>query len=709
VSGVGPALAAAVALTTSLAVLPAHAARTQIWSENASALNQGEADGIAITRSGKLFLAPRLEPFSRETVPGQALHVWSLVADRRNNIYLGTGPDGRILKFDPTGKQRSFFATREPMVTALAVAPNGDLLAGTAPGGKIYRIDPDGSGEVWIDSEHRYIWSLAVTPDGTVYASTGDRGTILKISRSGRAVPFFESDELHIVSLLPLDDGTLLAGGAGRGLVYKIDAEGNALVLYDDDLPEVTALATEPDGSVLAALVAPPGVDVKPPALRIRLPDGGEIGLTSEAIGGGDEDPGTTLHGVIEGLPPADAASQVSTRGRIVRIDPAGRATVIWRSTHATPFAMATDHNGTTLFGTGEPARLYRVEPDEDTALLATLPEGQLTGLLPLGDAVLIATSNPPATYRLDDGPAESGVFISRAFDAGGPARWGSIRWTVEPESARAEVYTRTGTSRRPDSSWSAWSPALTDPSGGAVVNPDGRYLQWRVRLAGAQSVATRLSSVSVVYEPHNRPPTIHSLRVDGDSSVVKDEATFRWSASDPDKDPVEVTLEYRPRGGGDWSPLVGSDEASDTTSNDRRVWNTEQIGEGAYEIRAVINDHSANHPGRGARVLHQRGLTVTVDRTPPELTMVVSEGTLDVSVVDALSAVKRLEILENERVRFSARPVDGICDSPQETFRFTLPETGDDGDRTGWSLRAVDAAGNSVVSELGPQGGGNE
>ena len=33
----------------------------------------------------------------------------------------------------------------------------------------------------------------------------------------------------------------------------------------------------EPDGSVLAALVAPPGVDAKPPALRIRLPDGGEI------------------------------------------------------------------------------------------------------------------------------------------------------------------------------------------------------------------------------------------------------------------------------------------------------------------------------------------------------------------------------------------------------------------------------------------------
>ena len=88
---------------------------------------------------------------------------------------------------------------------------------------------------------------------------------------------------------------------------------------------------------------------------------------------------------------------------------------------------------------------------------------------------------------------------------------------------------------------------------------------------------------------------------------------------------------------------------------------------------------------------------------------MVVSDERLDVSVVDALSAVARLEILENDRVRFSARPVDGICDSPQETFRFTLPETGDDGDRSGWSLRAVDAAGNSVVSELDPQGGGTE
>ena len=46
----------------------------------AASFDACEADGIAITHSGKLFLAPRLEPLSTDTVPGQALHVWSLVA-----------------------------------------------------------------------------------------------------------------------------------------------------------------------------------------------------------------------------------------------------------------------------------------------------------------------------------------------------------------------------------------------------------------------------------------------------------------------------------------------------------------------------------------------------------------------------------------------------------------------------------------------------
>jgi hypothetical protein len=680
--------------------LPVEAGRTRSWIENPADLQTGEADGVAITRNGKLFLAPRLSRLNEEFDGGLTDHVWSIASDSRDNIYLGTGPEGRILRVDPSGRQRTHFTAPEPMVTALAFNENGELLAATAPGGKIYRISEAGDGELWAETEQRYVWAIAVAGDGTIYAATGESGTIRKIGNDGRSSVFFESDELHIRTLLPLADGSVLAGGASRGLIYRVDADGNALVLYDDDLPEVVSLAVETDGSVVAALIAAPDVASKVPAVRIRLPDGQQVGLPGSGVSTtNDEQTQATIHGVIEGLPDSEDSTRSSIRGRVVRIAPDGEKTTLWRSVEASPYAMTRDGRGNLLFGAGEPGRLYRIEPEDDVALLATLPEAQVTGLLATGRTVLVATSNPATAYRLEEQGPESGVFLSRVFDAGGPARWGSIRWRVEPVAGRAELYTRTGNSETPGPSWSAWSPALTDARGSAIVNPDGRFLQWRVRLAGSESASSRLSAVTVLYEPHNRAPSIHNLRLDGESRAVSDEATLRWNSSDPDRDRVDVEFEYRALDTGDWVAMVqDTDGAEGDSSDNRRVWKTGDLAEGRYEIRAIASDHAANHPGEGRRVTHRKALSIVVDRSPPELTVRrLGGGQYEVAVVDGHSDVGRLELMNAERLQFSARPVDGLCDSPRETFRFELP-----GDAGGdWSVRVLDAAGNAVEAPI--------
>lgn len=691
--------AIALALAAVAAVAGAGAVRaggTLTWSEAPADLAQGRADGLGLSDRGRLFLAPRIERSGRRSPAGPA-HVWALVGDRDGNLYLGTGPDGQVLKIAHGGAVTELFASAAPLVSALAVMPDGRLVAAANPGGLIYRVETDGTVEPWTIVDEAYVWALAAGPDGSVYAGTGERGRVVRIDRSGNTETVFDSEESHIVSLLPLDDGGLLAGGSGRGLVYRIDDEGHALVLHDDELPEAVSLALGRDGEVYVAFQAWPEAETRQPAVRLRLPDGVEVGATDEASGMLEEGRGPTLRGTIEGLPRTEAPPAPRTRGRVVRIDADGGASELWSSTTEAPFCLELDGAGRLLFGTGEPARLYRVEADGDIARLARFDEAQLTGLLRTGRSVVLAASNPAKTYLLQAEVSEFGVYLSRPFDAGGLARWGSIRWIVDEPSGRTELYTRTGNSREPDTTWSAWSPAITDPTGGVVVNPEGRYLQWRLRQIGGRA-ETRLHGVTVQYEPYNRAPELRDFRKHSRGEASVEALTFVASTRDADGDTVEILLQYRPAGAQIWASAATVDvprPVGDPADwRDAEIaWTTAAVQEGTYDVMARAGDQPSNAPGEALESATTPTLRVVVDRTPPRIEIESGlDGALLVRLDDGYSDIRRLELLERGRVRFMLRPEDGICDSGSESFRFRLPaEPGP------WSLRGVDAAGNGV------------
>lgn len=683
-------------------VAPRAWARTATYTASARDLEEGTADGVALSSRGTMFPAPHLVRVGPPRLPSEPGQIWSIVADSAGNLYLGTGPEGYVLKLTPNGKPSLYYRTEEPLVTALAIDADGALLAGTAPGGRIYRIGREGQGAVWSETGERYVWSLATRADGTVYAGTGERGIVLRIGRSGSAEPLFDGDDAHVVSLSGWTDGSLLAGGAGRGLVHRIDPSGTARVLLQTDFPEVTALVGEADGSVLAALAGAAAPDYQPPAVMIQLPDGSGVGPSSESLGTLEDENGPVLRGFIEGLPGAGLAPADRQSGGIVRVRPDGRVESLWDSRGATPFCVLPDQAGRVLFGTGEPARLYRVDGTDDVALLATLPEAQVTRLARAGGITFVATSNPAAVYRIDGPRNEPSTFVSRPVDAGGLARWGVMRWSLDNGDTRVDLSTRTGNSRDPDDTWSAWGAALVDPQGSQVPSPDGRYLQWRVRFPGAQGEGAPVRDFTLQYEPYNRSPEIRAFRLEGGETAVAREATFRWETLDPDGDPVRVILEYRPLGQGAWSraawdaQLTAGDERTGWR-DERRTWNTSSIAEGRYEIRASATDAPGNPPGVEVSVPAGAPRTLVVDRTIPRIEWKgAKEGQLRVVVQDEHSQVRRLELIADGEVRATLRAEDGVCDSGTEAFTFRVPA-----DLGSALLRAVDAAGNRAESPL--------
>ncbi len=684
-----------------LAVVAPAFARTATWSVAPRELQDGTAEGVALSARGVLFPAPRLVRLGDSRLPTEPGQIWSLAADATGSLYLGTGPEGSVLRLTANGKSSVHFHTPEPLVTALAFAKDGALLAGTAPGGRIYRITREGEGTVWCETGERYVWALATAADGTVYAGTGERGLVLRVGPTGAAETLFDGDDAHIVSLQIAPGGAILSGGAGRGLAHRIGATGDARVLLQMELPEIVGLASETDGGVVAALAGAAEREYQPPAVMIQLPDGTRVGQTDEAVGSLDDDGGPVLRGFIEGLPRPGVMASDEPRGTLVRVRPDGRIETLWESPASTPFCVLPDGGGRTLFGTGEPARLYRVDSTGDVALLATLPEAQITRMIRASNSVFVATSNPAAVYRIDGPRNEPSTFVSRPVDAGGPARWGVLRWTVDG-AARAEIATRTGNSRDPDDTWSAWGAPLVDGNGSPVPSPDGRYLQWRARFPATQDESARIRDVTLRYEPYNRPPELRGFRLDGTDWIVSTSATFRWEALDPDGDPVRLVLEYRPVGRGEWSPAVWEPPTapSDDRSgwrDDRRVWDTSKIPEGRYEVRAIANDAAGNPPDAAASVPAGAPHALIVDRTPPRIEWQESgPDRLRISVRDEHSEVRRVEWVVAGEVRAALRAQDGVCDSGVEAFEMRRAS-----DSPAAVVRATDAAGNRAEAGI--------
>lgn len=673
------------------------------WVSGPDDLASATALQVAISSRGWISPAPELRQLGAPALPGDPPHIWALASDGRGGFFLGTGPDGRILRIAAGGEATEFHRVDEPLVTALALLAGGDLLAATAPGGRIYRISPDGKRRLWSQPDARYIWALHPGGEATFAASGGD-GRVLRLDHSGAEQLFWDSEETHIVNLVAAPNGGWVAGSAPRGRLYALDQEGNAFALHDDALAEVTALVVEEDGGVVASLLEGARSRRGPPVVRLRVPGSAQVGAAEPGLEPGlEERDAPIVHGIIEGLPEPEDYPESITRGRVARLSRHGAVQELWRSTREGVFALARDGEGRILFGTGEPGRLYRIELDGDVNLLASFDEAQVTGLLGDDGGILVTTSNPGAAYRLMPSAASSGSLISMPIDAGAVARWGAIDWTLHGDPSTVTLSTRSGNIETPDESWSAWTTAKRGPGGGRVDNPEGRYLQWR--LTFDKSAETSIAAIGVTYEPLNRTPEFGEFRRQPDRSSP-DRLTFRWVGMDPDGDPLDILLEARESNGGEWrevargmAPEGPRHEGAPLWDQGEIAWETHDVVEAEYELRAWLSDERANPAGEGRRAVHQRGQRVTIDRTPPRIAILGEAGAhLEVAVSDELSSVTRLELVVDGRVVRLIRPLDGLCDSRHERFRVERPTTS--GTST---LRAHDAAGHSAESELPP------
>ncbi|MFA7485156.1 MAG: hypothetical protein WCZ89_03930, partial [Phycisphaerae bacterium] len=165
----------------------------RLANEHIFAMAADKSGKLLVGISGRRCVLGRLEGSKLQTIfePDDARYIFAIVTDSAGNIYLGTGPMGKIYKLNPQGTSSEvLYTSTDKNILSLALTNDGSLLAGTDSSGLVYKIDPKTKNvRVLYDAPQPEITSLLVTNQGDIYATATSAQIVQAQQRSARQIP----------------------------------------------------------------------------------------------------------------------------------------------------------------------------------------------------------------------------------------------------------------------------------------------------------------------------------------------------------------------------------------------------------------------------------------------------------------------------------------------------------------------------------------
>ncbi len=660
-----------------LAAAHASAVGTRRFSlEKSSDFKGGDLKGVAVDAAGHVRAG-----FNLGSVPvTQGTAIWAALPLRDGSVLLGTGNDGKLLKLQG-GAVSVLAETKALVVTSLVEAWGGTVVLGTLPDGKVMKWDHGKLSDLVTLKGTEHIWSVAFDEKKkALFAATGPEGKLYRISETGDAQVYFDAPEQHLMSVAVAPDGTVYAGASDKAKLYKITAPGKATVLYDFDRTEVRAIAVNKKGEVFAI------------ANEIK---------TGSAI------PNRANRGDGTPAAPSSAAPKTKGKGTLYKFSADGAPDQLLDDSDEHYTSLALGDDGRPYVGTGVEGRVYTVDASHNSALVADVDERQVSALVLAGKEQFVVASDPAVVHPVKGVGGADAVWTSKVLDAGLRARFGKIAWEA---TGPVQISTRTGNTKDPDDTWSAWSAGFTTPS--MIDSPAARFLQVRARFASDPNAV--LSEIGISFLTDNLRAVITSVDAkDADTSESDDsihssggpvtrkpESTIAlsWKVDNPDKDDLRYRLQYRQVGSNAWFDLSKPQEK---LTKESFSWETSDLPEGRYRLRVVATDELSNPPDRVTRD-EMESSVVLVDNTPPVVEgLKVAGKHVQGVAIDGVGPIARIEVsLAGSDDWTPFYPTDGIFDEQREEFDIdvgkiapTVPAL--------LSLRVYDKANNSVIRSV--------
>lgn len=644
--------------------------------EKTSDFKGGDLKGVAVDSAGHVRAG-----FNLGSVPvQQGTAIWSALPLRDGSVLLGTGNDGKLLKLQG-GAVSVLAETKALVVTSLAEAWGGTIVLGTLPDGKVMKWDHGKLADLATLKGTEHVWQVAYDDKHkALFAATGPEGKLYRITETGEAQVYFDAPEQHLMSVAIAPDGTVYAGASDKAKLYKITAPGKATVLYDFARTEVRAIAVNKRGEVFAI---------------------------ANEVKAGNQAPTRKAEG--QPANPANPAQKAKGKGTLYKFGVDGTPDQLLDDSDEHYTSLALNDDGRPYVGTGVEGRVYTVDANHNSVLVADVDERQVGALVVAGKEQLVVASDPAVVHPVKGIGGADAVWTSKVLDAGLRARFGKLTW----ESTGAlQFSTRTGNTKEPDDTWSAWSNGINAPA--LIDSPAARYLQVRARFDKDPNAV--LSEVGVSFLTDNLRAVLTSVEAKDNADSDSDDSihssggpvtrkpdssiSLTWKVDNPDKDELRYRLQYRQVGSNLWFDLLKPQEK---LTKDNYSWETSDLPEGRYRVRVVATDELSNPPDRVTRD-EMESSVVLVDNTPPtvEGLKVVGKHVQGVAI-DGVGPIARIEISRAGSDEWTPfYPTDGIFDEQREEFDADVSNlVPTNGTPALLSLRVYDKANNFVVRSV--------
>ena len=151
-------------------------------------------------------------------------HIFAMATDVSGRLLAGmSGDKCRLCRFEADKMEVIFEPNDAKYIFAIAIDEGGNIYLGTGPQGKIYRSDPFGKeAKVIYDSIDKNILSLTAGRDKFIYAGSDSRGLVYKINpQTQTATVLYDSEQPEITALLFTEDGDLHAAATSAKIVQS--------------------------------------------------------------------------------------------------------------------------------------------------------------------------------------------------------------------------------------------------------------------------------------------------------------------------------------------------------------------------------------------------------------------------------------------------------------------------------------------------------
>ena len=662
---------------------------------------KGKFDGVSVSDEGVLSLSPK-----EEEIQGPAEEFYlSLLVTQAGEIFLGTGHGGKIYKIDKNGKAELYFQVPEMDVTCLVQDKKRNLYAGTSPNGKIYKITEKGKGEPFFNPMEKYIWDLIYGDKGVLLAAVGENGGIYEINADGEGRLILRTEDNHFLCLKEDLNGDILAGTGGKGRVYRISRGKLTSLLFESPFEEIKSVALDKEGNVYVAASGRVVSLKEETALPAGIRAATEVSITVTPIP----------------VQPKEITSLGQKEpSALFKLNPQGIAEKLWESDDELIYSLLwKEEEKELIFGTGDKGRLYSVDGDNKISLLLQKNSAQVYGLFPLGSKTYLLSNNPSSLTAIYPDQVLSGEYLSEVIDAYTISSWGMMDWEAEvPAGCNLQLQTRSGNSSRPGATWSDWSPPYQKKEGEKILSPKSRYLQFKLMFKSQSGkVSPLLQKLSLVYLQTNLAPKITRLTLLPANQVflkppLQEETIWgideNYSEQDKEKDKEKAFIvpKKEERKGFQTVTWEAADENGDSLiysilikKEEEAQWRvlkenwTEQIyafdtlsfPDGMYSLKIAATDLPSNPPGMQLRT-EKISRPMFIDNSLPVIKSFKADRdktklVVSFSAEDSISSIKEVKYLIRPDEWKTIFPLDGICDSKQESFKITviLPSQFDD------------------------------